>query len=233
MGEQPPSSPEGSAVFTLQAVLPSPRELWSVVVQGAMDPRQHHPFWYKTIGCLSENELLRTQGIVLPTRAQFTSPQFAIECTPSRWDIQTYARDDRLRMLQVTSKVFQKLYEVPVGAFGINAHLFKKTAAPSVKAVLSRVVIQSLPFPPEGETDASITFVSKTAEYATNCMVGEAVTGNDVLFVSFNRHYAAKGDAGGYFDLGPDVRKHADRDWADADVLADGLAARIGQIARD
>jgi hypothetical protein len=46
-------------VFVFESSQKGPSDIWAIAVLGAMDPRQHQPFWYKLIGCLSEDEIPR------------------------------------------------------------------------------------------------------------------------------------------------------------------------------
>jgi hypothetical protein len=231
MGEQKPPS-----LLMEQQVLrigsEQPRELWGVAVQGAMDPRQHHPLWYKLIGCLTEDEAAQARGIVLPHQTVFESPKYTIICSPEKWEIQTFSRDDWLRIQQVASRVFQKLSEVPASAYGINAFLLIDTKLANLAAVMSRPISSVFAFPSDGKQDSSITYINQKDDVREQFLMGVSVNGPGVLSLSCNRHRDFKATPG-YFDLGAEVRKHAETDWKAADALSAQVAARIVSLAKD
>jgi len=207
---------------------------WRIVVAGAMDPRQHHPFWYKTIGCLSEEEFLRTAGVLTPVHAQFENRIYAIACTPDRWDIWTKEPEHIERIQQVASRVFTKLYEVPVAAIGINTVRHLKTSVPSVRGVLTRLIVgMGLGFTTEGKTDAIVTFVNRLEKSERNYAIGQSTASEETLYLECNHHHPLGGSATGYIDLAPEIRKFAESDWKFADRFGEEMVAKINDLARD
>lgn len=84
-----------------------------ITLKGRFNPALHHPSWYYTMGQLSkEDAALAVQAAdlyVTPTAGSFTARSFRIDCTPTRWRIETWDQAARLRILQVTLKTFDDL----------------------------------------------------------------------------------------------------------------------------
>ena len=228
MGE---AEQEPSATPAIAPAPPVPRNTWSIAVSGAMDPRQHHPFWYKTIGALSENEAKKVHVAASPFHVQFEAPEYMIAVTRDRWDIATYSEKHLRRIEQVTEKVFQKLSEVPVLAFGVNRTIHADTKAKSVAKVLGQFLVDAdMGFPDADRRDCSISYVATSEDMTTNITIGQSVVAENKVGIDYNRHHAFKG-TGEYIDLGPEIRKHTGPDWESGSAFTSKLVAKINSLA--
>ena len=231
MGETEQDSP---GMQSFQFPVPTPRDSWHIVVVGAMDPRQHNPFWYKVIGAITDNEAKKTQGFATPIQVQFSILEFTVQCSTSRWEISTHSENNLSRIEQVTEKVFQKLSEVPVQAFGINTAIHADTKAKEVRMILSKILLEDdLGFPDSDERDCSIHYIAgNSKDLTTSITIGQSTMAPNKVGVDYNRQHVIRG-TGGYFDLGPEIRKHTRADWGAAGDFAAKLAARINFLAGD
>src|SRR5689334_17620497 len=118
---------------------------FNLVVLGSMNPRLHYPQWYQLIGCLSEEEANAAREsplfVVSPAFARFNTDKFTIQCTPDRWDISAGDEDDVARAVEIAARVFEKLSETPVGAFGFNTFQDDKTTAENTAILLSGLIL--------------------------------------------------------------------------------------------
>jgi len=125
-----------------------PPEAWHIAVRGNLDLRQHHPAWYKLIGCISDSELSEgltsLQSIAFPVLhggvMQFDVGDFAINVIPDRWMIQTITEANCDKIIKVASIVFEKLSEISLTAYGIHKNYDLGVREANGKAVFGRPV---------------------------------------------------------------------------------------------
>jgi hypothetical protein len=121
-GRRPLGREERSALECCRMADPQPN--FSVVIVGTMNPAIHHPFWYEMIGVLSKDErdeaIQSPQLLLAPMVGQFSWSGWTIVCMPERWEMRTADAAKFDRIVDVASKVFDRLADTPVTAFGIN-----------------------------------------------------------------------------------------------------------------
>src|SRR5258708_407316 len=117
---------------------------FSIVALGPMNPRLHHPLWYKVIGAISEDEqaaaLAAPNLVVLPPLSRFEVSGITIGCQENRWEISTEQSSLRSRIKDIACLVFQKLFETPIQLFGFNNNFQMETSVPNVRKCLSEVI---------------------------------------------------------------------------------------------
>lgn len=213
-------------------VLPPPPDSWQIVVVGNIDPRQHHPTWYRQIGGISDGEFalaMKTLTGFIPPPMPGTSPtsfvqfdtgDFALAVVGDRWTIQTTAEAGRRRMLDVVSLVFdEKLFELSITAFGINRNWTVKLESMTASQFLGhRLQETNLAFPKGNGTGGPIFFSNPSGEFDTTYTISPMLNNEKWLQVAYNRHHPIPKSAGKpfYFALGEMVKGNAESDWQSA-----------------
>jgi len=114
----------------------------SITVFGAMNPRIHHPSWYRLVGLLDgEDEKAARedeQMICSELSSFFRTGSFLILCRPNEWMVQAATEYEPTLLLNLTSVVFdERLAETPITAFGINFESHSRTCLPDVGEYLA------------------------------------------------------------------------------------------------
>lgn len=210
--------------------------LYSIVVIGAMNPRIHHPLWYRLIGAISEQEAEAAAdagGICATPFSNFETAGMSVLCQQDRWQIVTTRADVRSRLLDVTKLVFRKLNETPVQLYGINNNFDLETTIPKVATCLTDLLIaMDVGFETEGKQRCELRFARSADDHLERTEIKPSELGNDLLFVGCNAEYLPKGRGPGYFDLGELLDRSFDlqyeRSIAIAHRVLDRLTARCG-----
>jgi hypothetical protein len=176
-----------------------------VVILGEMNPAIHHPAWYKLESIIDETEYracLSNPVIVNQQIAQFTSHGFSVMCLQDRWQASCNA-DDASRILSLTKETFKKLYHTPVSAYGVNHH-FHIEINRQVGPVLAAIVRKTgMPFPPNEDADASISYAAKVDGYEFKTIISTSARGPEFLHFHNNAHFTIPQLKNEHFDLGP------------------------------
>jgi hypothetical protein len=210
-----------------------PSFFFSIVVVGPMNPRLHHPYWYEQIGAITEAERVESlngEVVVLPMAGKFDVPSagFGVTCQTDRWDIHTTVESAKNRLVEVASKVFEKLHETPVMAVGLNTHLHRPTTIKSVRMKLAHILAKTgLGLPENDPITSHIIAKSKDPSgYKVHVEVAPSPVGESIVLVTFNSEYQPP-TSEGYFDLGKLVREriesHSQRATVIAAQVVDGL----------
>ena len=184
-------------------------DLQSIVIVGAMNPSIHHPSWYKIFDLISPDELSfaleKEQCICTSQVTRFRIPAFEIICQDERWEIKTFEKGARDRILDVACRVFKLLDHTPVRACGHNSILFHKTSLNSVHDFLStKVLAANIGFVRGDKNSAEIHFKSWSGDTETNVRVAPHAQEKDVAQIYVNSH--RKIVETGHFDLEPILR---------------------------
>lgn len=125
------------------------KSLYTIVVIGAMNPRIHHPAWYRLVGLSSEEEEKNAENaqLICSTQvSQFRIGEVVVSCQQDRWEIRTENPQLTNRLQDITAKVFDELLQqTPVSQFGFNFNHQKHTKCPNVARLLSEIIIK-MPF---------------------------------------------------------------------------------------
>jgi hypothetical protein len=210
-------------------------QLISIVVVGAMNPRIHHPIWYRQIEAISDAELTESLAqpaaatlLIAPMMSRFETGGIKVQCFEDRWEIQVLASSGMQRIFDMTGKVFTKLFETPVNRFGFNFHFHRETAVASVKERLADLATGlRLGFSEGGARASSIQFGNFYDLYSVNVAVAASPLGQNRVFVAHNMEYTILPE--GYFDLVQKMTPHYDEDYQRAvrgtDAVVNGLNA--------
>jgi hypothetical protein len=176
-----------------------PREVYSITVAGSMNPRIHHPQWYRVIGAISEEELqqsLKERMAISPIITQFSveSARFAVACQADRWDIQTDSRGGTNRILDIAVKVFQKLPETPVQFYALTAARHLDTLLSNIKEELAKLMVGLGIGFPEGRSPGSTLELAVAAdEYLSTLQVQPSMLSENAVFVSYADQFQKAG----------------------------------------
>jgi hypothetical protein len=190
-------------------------QLYSIVVLGEMNPRLHHPFWYKAIKLVTEAELeaaMRSQTVCTPQFARFQIPELTIGCYLDRWEVSCANPAERPRMLQIASEVFVRLHETPVSLFAFNNDFTYPTNVSDVATALVRRA-ESAGFKPivrSAHAGATFTIMSGDERVGWNVRI-EPRRMNE-LFVGANVNHKPVTDSSPHFNLRPQLEEHFDKD---------------------
>ncbi|HEX4125660.1 MAG TPA: hypothetical protein VHY37_13105 [Tepidisphaeraceae bacterium] len=208
-----------------------PVDARQVVVVGNIDPRQHHPYWYRQIDVITDDELalgLKTLVAVVPpptpgasqaSFVQFDVGAFTIIVVPDKWTIQTIVEANRSRMLDVVSLVFdKKLYELPISAFGINRNWTVKLESITASQFLGDKLLETDLALPRGNAGGQLSFTNHSAEFDTNYTLLPSPENEKWLHIAYNRHHPIQKGTGKphYFKLGDLIKDKAELDWQSA-----------------
>ncbi len=212
---------------------PQPKWLYSIVIAGAIDPRQHVPEWYRTIGVLKDDEVspaIKTVHFIDAGGLRFQGPGFVITATNEKWQISTVSESNTTKILDITSLVFEKLYEVFVLAFGVNLFASLPTSATHVgRALRQSLITGGLPIPPGETPDTNIMTAQGQADGTTISLQIQQGDLPNFVSLGYGVHHPLQGL--GQFDLGALIRRHAGPEWQQAAGFAENLARQVGEFA--
>lgn len=201
-------------------------DLYSIVVIGAMNPRIHHPAWYRTIGAINDSEFHATvisQSIALS--AMFSTfkigeTDIVILCQADRWEIKSPSPEQWDRMAGIAKLVFGKLNDTPVAFFGLTTQRHLPTASESViKSLGAKLERIKLGLPTVGAEATNIQITSAEGDYLITVSVQQSIVNRQSVFILVNTQYNCPTTEPAMpltqFDLGPlidiQLKKHQDR----------------------
>jgi hypothetical protein len=138
------------------------KEIYSIVVIGAMNPRIHMPAWYLQVGLIDNSEWETATAapttLVTAQLSQFHFNEVSILCLLDRWEIKTTKRSDLDRVRSITQKIFDELLmHTPVFLIGVNFIYQRATNAASVARHLA-CRLAEMPFGLKGKVPDSGEF---------------------------------------------------------------------------
>jgi hypothetical protein len=199
------------------------RELYNIVVIGAMNPRIHSPAWYSQYKLISEDEFKAatlSPGTMLTAQvAQFRFKEMTMLCLPDRWEIKTTRRSDADRIVTITQRIFDDLLmHTPVVAVGFNFIYSKKTDATNVARLLASRLVQ-LPFGLTGwAADSGEFSIRRFPNSGSNGLaIGPSPEADSPSHVSISINYEYRLVEEGQFKLEEKVFPKYPADRADAE----------------
>lgn len=212
----------------------------SLVVAGAMNPRIHHPSWYRAIDAISKDaeQLALSDGetIVMETHAQFKTAEYRIGCELDKWIMESSELGAEKQLAKMARIVFDdKLHETPVSAFGLNKTMHVETLCENVGERLS-IGIAGANLGVEDFGASAGTFeVQRVRKDGCRMkfQVQPSTHDNRFVFGYLNYHYEISTQQENmHFSLGDLVDKHISQDMAEAEGLINTLAAALGNPIR-
>ena len=193
-------------------------ENFAIVVVGGMNPRIHHPLFYKMLELAPEQEIQAAldsdSTICVPQTAQLDLGDVRVVCLPDRWQISSTNEAACPRLLSVADRVMSALDFTPVSAVGFNFDFVRSAGAKLADrlAALSRTM--PLAFPPGPGASAAFTYSTVEAETAAKLTrrvtIQLGADGPGRLFARQNFHYDIH--IVGHFSVGEIMRARHERD---------------------
>ena len=209
------------------------KEEHSIVVVGAMNPRLHHPYWYRFCELLTDAEseaaTKAPETLVSQPLSQFVAPGFRIVCQLERWEIITDQPENSDLILRVASTVFEKLDHTPISVFGFNFRFHCLTSRQSPGEHLGRLV-KSLPIglSEAGTCRASISLVTGPLERRITIQVEQSLLNPSALFIAHNANYpVVSSEKFAHFALTPLLVEHYAADRVEALRRTDEIVESI------
>lgn len=166
--------------------------VFSIVVLGNMNPAIHQPYWYKDVGILTEEETksaIELPVFCLPHFAHFKLPPIEITCQVVNWQI-TVSSDAAIdRAVNIASRTFDRLYDTPVSAFGLNFMFQVDVGIENIASYLaSSLASTRLGLPPNGKS-AQLTYSIAGENVRYNLNMAPSDINPNMLQVSINAHH--------------------------------------------
>jgi hypothetical protein len=214
---------------------PASPNSWHIVAIGNIDPRQHHPQWYEQIGCMSQDEVKEA----IPTLDvgqiywSFRCAAFSVMAQGGRWEINTTIKDNRQRIIEVASKVFERLFDAYVGAVGANAMLHLETKAAEVRPLLVQKAIgMDLGLEPSNEAQMQVWYYAPNGPFVNTKTISPSPVAPSFVFYGHDRQYTPQpSDVGvdGFFNFGSILRNFAFQSWVDAELFGGTIVSKINK----
>lgn len=204
---------------------------FSIVVLGAMNPRLHHPIWYKQQRLIDDAELnqsLTKEMICLAEASQFTAAGMYISCNLDRWDIRTTDLALRPRILEIARTIFDtSLPETPSGLFAFNNDFHRMTELTDVKRILGELVAGGcFGLSPEVLSGAMFFTVAVPDGGEMRIRIDPSPQGPDFVSVKVNANHPVKVPPG-RFNLGPLLDKFYESDYQMAARYAEDIVKSL------
>lgn len=170
---------------------------FAIVVLGTMNPAIHHPYWYKFVNLLSDEEekvALGGEFVSLPPLAQFKAGPLEFFCDPKRWQVTTSDDTQSERVLKIAGLVFDEyLPHTPVDAIGLNFNFHRLTPLSNVGQYLADQLGQlDFKLPRNEGCSGKLSHTSPVGGVQLRMQVEPSVHGEHLVYVAFNAHIALK-----------------------------------------
>lgn len=201
-----------------------------------MNPRIHHPSWYRLVGLFDEEEAdiaTKTTGtLITPPLSQVQTPRLMIVCQDDRWEIRTSDSNEVSRLQDIASKIFDEILpHTPVTAIGFNFVLRRATEAEDVGGYLAT----SLTNTPLGLRDtaavsAELTLRRSFEDRIVVVSIHPAPEDKQSLLVASNYEYRFRGEK--IIKLGELIARRYGIDKTDAEeqtaLIVEAINSSVG-----
>lgn len=212
----------------------------AIVLLGAMNPRIHHPSWYRTAELLDANaEKLALQNpdtVCSQHIAHFRTAELQVSCLPDRWHVATDQVDLLDRLTEILIHTFDgKLHETPITAFGFNFEFHRRTDISDVASYLADC-FRKLPIGVCELPSVAATFSSfhELEDNKVKLDIQPSVRSVDMLYIALNFHYEITSVYGpvqqyGHFPLEPLIQPRIRADYDKASVTVTSILKALNQ----
>jgi hypothetical protein len=211
-------------------------DTYAIVILGGMNPRIHHPSWYRLVGLFDEEEAeqaTRTPNtLITPLVAQIQSPRLTILCQDDRWEIRTTDLGQVDRIQSITARLFDELLpHTPVAAAGFNFTYWKASRASDVGSLLASTLIGTpLGLKPDNAVAGEIVLRRNHGDHTSQVRLRPVLEEHQKLMLDFNFEYRFQ--AAGFFKLGQVITERYGVDRGEAEAQAALILKAINQMAR-
>jgi hypothetical protein len=216
---------------------------FSIVLLGTMNPRIHHPVWYKLVGIFTEEEIaeaLQAASVIcIPPLAQFNVKDIVIKCQSDRWEIHTTERDELNQIREVTAKVFDELLKhTRLSKVGLNFDYKREAQASNVSRFLAGRLAEAtrgmgLPSPITGDLVFRRLIGAGSADvHAASNAVRPTEDGSVLAFFNNYEYDFNELKIEGFFDLGLLLPRWMETDLADSEDFLSRFLDAINATVR-
>jgi hypothetical protein len=213
------------------------KDTYAVVVLGGMNPRIHHPSWYRLVGLFDQKEAeLATQSplmVITPPVSVIKTQTLTISCQEMRWEISTSEPAEVQRIQEITARLFDDiLVHTPVSTIGFNFNYRRVTIAPDVARCLASVLVNvplglKAAHATSGELILRRTFDDHTA--LVNVQPASDDKQTVLSFYNFEYHFKHEG----FFKMGDVIAKRYGVDKDESEEQTKLIVAAIDHLSRD
>lgn len=215
------------------------RDVYNIVVLGAMNPRIHHPMWYRLVGLITPEEAdaaISLPGLLTtPHFSQFESNSFILVCQDDRWEIRTSDPGQLKRLHEIFVKVFDDILpHTPVSVVGFNFMFSRATRSNDVGSLLAKCILAT----PLGLNDSEVTggeVVLRRVDNDRTALVSVKAVPEEpgALFVANNYEYRIKAsEAFQNFKLADVLSGRYEIDRLDAAEQTASILEAVNNVAR-
>lgn len=216
--------------------MPEDKDTYAIVVLGGMNPRIHHPSWYRLVGIFDETEAeLATQSplmVITPPMSLIKTPTLTISCQDQRWEITTSEALEVPRIQEITSKLFDHiLMHTPVSAMGFNFNYRRATIASDVAAYLASVLSSTpLGLKAANATSGELVLRRSFDDHTALVNIQPASDDKKTVLTLYNFEYQFKHE--GFFKLGDVIAKRYGIDKGDSEEQTNLIVEAINHSSR-
>ncbi len=213
------------------------KDLYFIVILGGMNPRIHHPYWYRSVGLLdteeTEQALKTPNTLITPPLAQIHTPNLTIVCQEDRWEIRTTELGQIQKLQEITSKLFDEILpHTPVLAAGFNFHLRRATESQDVGRILAATLYKApLDLKPDHATGGEAVLRRTHDDHTASVNVQMAPNDKRYVYCLYNFEYRFEGTSG-HFSLGDVVTRRFAVDRGEAEEQTNLIVAAINRLER-
>ena len=217
--------------------MPVEKDTYAIVVLGGMNPRIHHPSWYRLVGLFDEKEAeLATESplmIITPPMSLIKTQTLTISCQEMRWDITTSEASDLTRMQKLTARLFDEiLVHTPVSTIGFNFNYRRATIAPDVAGCLASALTHSpLGLNAGHATSGELILRRSFDDHTALVNVQPALDDKQAVLTLYNFEYQFKHE--GFFKLGDVIAKRYGIDKGESEEQSKLIVGAINHLSRD
>ncbi len=212
------------------------KDTYAIVVLGGMNPRIHHPSWYRFVGLFDKEEAdLATTSpltLIISPLAQIKTPTLTIRCQDMRWEISTSEQDQVQRIQGITSRLFDDILpHTPVSAAGFNFNYRRATKAPDVAGYLASVLINApLGLRVDNAVSGELILRRSFDDHTSLVSVQPASDDRRTVLSSYNFEYQFKHE--GSFKLGDVIAQRYGIDRRESEEQTDLIVEAINCSSR-
>lgn len=213
------------------------KDTYTLVILGGMNPRIHHPSWYRSVGLFDgeeAEEAIRTPNtLITPPLAQIQTPKLTIVCQDDRWEIRTSDPNQVQRIQDITSKLFDDLLpHTPVAAAGFNFTYGRQTESHDVGKHLADVLVKSpLGLKPDSLVAGEVILRQACDGHTSMVNIRPALGCKHTVVISYNYEYRFETE--GSFKLGDVITKRYKLDRNETEEQTTFIVEAFNRSAED
>lgn len=216
--------------------MPEQKDTYNIVLLGGMNPRIHHPSWYRFVGLFDDEEVDQAVKapntfVVLPM-AQIETPKFTIVCQDDKWEIKTLVPDQVQRLQDITSRLFDDILpHTPLMAAGFNFFLFRVTAREVGSYLASSLANTPLGLKRDNLSSGEVTLRRVFDDHTSQVSIKPAPEDAKTVLVHHNFEYKFMKE--GPFKLGDVIARRYGVDRSEAEEQTELIVSSINRSTQD